>query len=106
MGRPVGLRCVICGKTYDSDSRLFTCADCGPEGTLDVLYDVRTLSRTLTRESLERSKEYTIWRYLPLLPVDEETPVTPLTVGWTPLYAVERLGCKIGCPDLFIKETA
>jgi len=104
MGQPVGLKCVACGKTYDSNSRLFTCDDCGPEGTLDVLYDVRTVSRLLTRESLERSKDYTIWRYLPLLPVDEETPRAPLSVGWTPLYGVERLGREIGCPDLFIKD--
>jgi threonine synthase len=104
MGEPVAVRCVICGRQFDPDPDRFTCEDCGPEGTLDVLYDYRAVAKFLTRKSLAQSRDFTIWRYLPLLPVRESTPRTPLTVGWTPLYRAARLGEEIGCSGLWVKD--
>ncbi|MCK4546844.1 MAG: threonine synthase [Candidatus Eisenbacteria sp.] len=104
MGEPILLKCVGCGREFAPEPSLFTCPDCGPSGTLDVLYDYDRVSELLTRESLDKSREFSIWRYLPLLPVAHDTPRTPLTVGWTPLYRTESLGSEIGCPDLFLKD--
>ncbi len=45
-----------------------------------------------------------MWRYRELMPLfDGESPVS-LGEGWTPLIHAERLGARIGVPQLFIKD--
>jgi threonine synthase len=71
---------------------------------LDVVYDYREIARHIDPVRLASSQDFTIWRYKPLLPVKPESPVPPLTVGWTPLYHAKRLGEKLGMPNLYIKD--
>lgn len=104
MGKPTLLKCVRCRGELEPDPSRFTCPRCGVEGTLDVHYDYGAVTRSLTRHSLAESKDESIWRYLPLLPVSQDAVRPPLTVGWTPLYRADRLGSDIGCPDLFLKD--
>ena len=46
----------------------------------------------------------TIWRYKPLLPIEPESPVPPLAVGWTPLYEAPRLAESLGLKHLWVKD--
>jgi threonine synthase len=76
---------------------------------LDVIYDCNRL-RKIPRESIADSRDYSIWRYLPLLPVDPElaqklTKGTVLnSVGWTPVFPVPSLAAKLGLRSLWIKD--
>ncbi|MGQ9477115.1 MAG: threonine synthase [Candidatus Bipolaricaulia bacterium] len=101
----VALRCITCGSSYGPEELDYTCPRCGPRrGTLEVLYDYSKIRRGFTRESLSRSQNYTIWRYLPILPVEDERFIQPLRVGWTPLYRFERLAREYGVRELYIKD--
>ncbi|MBR4880865.1 MAG: TIM barrel protein, partial [Clostridia bacterium] len=47
---------------------------------LDIIYDYDYIKANLTKEKLA-SRPHTMWRYRELLPVEEDTPDTPLRVG-------------------------
>ena len=78
-----------------------TCPDCGIEGILDVRYDYDAMAGALSREDLERSRENSLWRYLPLLPVSDATKLPPLRTGWTPLVSAPGV---LGLDRLYIKD--
>ena len=65
-----GLRCVKCGERY-ARGLDGPCAACGPEGVLEVEYDLARARRTLTPRAL-RSRPLNAWRYAELLPVPSE----------------------------------
>lgn len=96
-----GLTCLKCGREYGASEARYTCRDCGNEGILEVSYDYAEAGRRMTRESLAASRDYSIWRYLPLLPVESMEHVSPLRTGWTPLYDVPGL---LGLERVFIKD--
>lgn len=105
MGQIVTLRCVGCGKEYAPDALEYTCPACGPRrGTLEVLYDYEALKGTLTRTYFSGEQERSMWRYLPLLPIEDRRFVQPLRVGWTPLYAFSDLASEYGLKALHIKD--
>jgi threonine synthase len=45
-----------------------------------------------------------MWRYLELLPIEEGSRLTPLRIGWSPLYRAEKLGALLGLKNLYIKD--
>ena len=94
-------RCVKCGKEYAAIPTLTNC-ECG--GILDIIYDYDYVKTVLTKEKLAARKNPTMWRYRELLPVEEDTPDTPLRVGWSPLYEAERLASLLGLKKLWIKD--
>ncbi|MBU1748458.1 MAG: threonine synthase [Chloroflexi bacterium] len=104
MDHVLGLKCVLCGAEYAIDEVDYVCPKHGDEGILDVVYDYPLIGRRLTREGLSQDREFTIWRYKPLLPVAPDSPVPPLTVGWTPLYQADRLANTLGLTRLWIKD--
>ena len=94
-------KCVKCGKTYDAVPDLTNC-ECG--GILDIVYDYDYIKTQLTREKLAARQDHTMWRYRELLPVEPETPNTPLRVGWSPLYEEPRLAEQLGLKRLWVKD--
>ena len=94
-----GLRCRECARTYPAEA-LHVCDFCF--GPLEVDYDYERLAATVTREAIAAGPQ-TIWRYAPLLPVDDPAPID-LGVGCTPLVRAERLGAELGLPDLWLKN--
>lgn len=98
------LRCVKCGKEYSPSEVEYCCPICGPEGTLDVLYDYSQIKHLFTRERLEASKELSLWRYIDLLPVDCKPELLNMQVGWTPLYKATRVERELGLDHVFIKD--
>ena len=105
MGQIVTLRCIGCGKEYAPDELEYTCPACGPrQGTLEVLYDYEALKGTLTRTYFRGEQERSMWRYLPLLPIEDRRFIQPLRVGWTPLYAFTDLASDYGLKALHIKD--
>lgn len=104
MPKPSILKCVLCGKEFDPDHASYTCDACGLDGTLDVLYDYPSIRSHLSRSSLARNGDMSLWRYNPVLPVVEEASRPQLNVGWTPLYRSVRLASTWGVKDVFIKD--
>ena len=100
----LGLKCLICGKQYHPDEVDYICPEHGEEGILDVQYDYDFIGRQISKESLLSSKDFSIWRYKALLPVNPEATVPPLAVGWTPLYQTPDLAKNLDLKTLWIKD--
>jgi len=83
---------------------MYTCPVCGVKGILDVVYDYELIGRRLTKESLARNPERSMWRYVDLLPIADKKLIPPLQVAWTPLYHATRLGERLGLTRLYIKD--
>jgi threonine synthase len=98
------LKCLICGKEYAPNQIDYVCPDHGDEGIVDVQYDYDLIGRRLNPQMLEQNPDRTIWRYRPLLPIEPESPVPPLTVGGTPLYKTDRLAAALKLKHLWVKD--
>ena len=92
------MRCGRPGRTLDGP-----CARCGPEGVLDIQFDLARVRRTLNRRALA-ARPRDIWRYRELLPVPAGGRVAPLTVGWTPIVPAPRLAEWVGLRSLRVKD--
>ena len=105
MGKVLSLRCVSCGQEFSPEAIDYTCPTCGPRrGTLEVLYDYAVLRNALTRAYFSAVSECSMWRYLPLLPVENRQFVQPLRVGYTPLYAFPQVAADLGLSAVYVKD--
>jgi len=110
MDQVTGLKCTICGDVYPVDEVDYVCPKHGDEGILDVLYDYERIGRQVAPDRLAKDSMRSIWRYMPLLPVDPETAqqlargTVLSSVGWTPFYPAPRLADHLGLKDLWIKD--
>jgi threonine synthase len=96
------LVCSKCGTRYAPEDNLVMCPR-KDLGRLDVVYDYRAVSKTLTRKSLESRATKDVWRYEELLPVKSRFAVR-LGEGGTPLLRARRLGAKLGMKKLYLKD--
>jgi threonine synthase len=97
-----GLVCMRCGRRWRRGLD-GACPRCGPEGVLEIEFDLRQARRTMTRRALD-SRPRDLWRYRELLPVPEGAPRPPAQVGWTPIAAAPRLARWAGIRELFLKD--
>ena len=104
MDHVTSLKCLICGAEYRPDEIEYVCPLHGDDGIVDVQYDYDLIGRRISPAALAENRDYTIWRYKPLLPVEPDSPVPPLTVGWTPLYRADRLGAGLGLKHVWVKD--
>ncbi len=105
MENVLGLRCISCGKELLAKPGVYTCPACGSkDGILDVEYDYQAIGRRITRIRVESSREYSMFRYLPFLPVTASTPRPHLRVGWSPLYQPRGLAKSLGLTDIYVKD--
>lgn len=97
-------QCSICQKTFEPIDIFYTCPHDG--GNVDVLLDYAALKNQPIVDQLNSSGDFSIWRYLSLLPVDDPGYVsTPLrAVGWTPVYSTARLSEQANLNQLWIKD--
>ncbi|MCU0501526.1 MAG: threonine synthase [Anaerolineae bacterium] len=98
------LKCLICGAEYRPDEIEYVCPKHGDDGIVDVQYDYDLIGQRISPASLAQDRNNTIWRYKPLLPVEPDSPVPPLTVGWTPLYRADRLAAGLGLKHVWVKD--
>lgn len=100
----VGYRCSLCNAEYTTDEVQYTCPKDG--GNLDVLLDYKEINKKYRPEDITSRTDNSLWRYLPLLPVDDpEGEATPLRiVGWTPIYSPTELAGKLGLKELWVKD--
>jgi threonine synthase len=97
-----GLVCVRCGREYRRGLD-GPCPACGPEGVLDIGFDLARARRTLTRRALT-GRPRSVWRYRELLPVLEDARTPPWEAGWTPIGGGARLARWAGVRTLLLKD--
>lgn len=104
MGTFLGYRCSLCGQEYEAGAVTYTCSKDG--GNLDVILDYDDIGQYVKAETLLSGSEWSLWRYLPLLPVEDPSGVgTPLrAAGWTPIYAPQTLRQHLGLAHFWIKD--
>jgi threonine synthase len=104
MNRFIGYQCSLCNTTFGINEVQYTCPHDG--GNLDVVLDFASIRRNFTPEDITSSTESSLWRYLPLLPVDDPGGSgTPLrAAGWTPTFAPTRLAQELGLKNLWVKD--
>jgi threonine synthase len=96
------LTCVRCGRRSRRGLDAH-CPRCGPEGVLDIEYDLARVRRSMTRRALA-ARPRTLWRYHELLPVPEGARRPPWEPGGTPLAASPRLARWAGVRQLLLKD--
>lgn len=100
----IGYRCSICGTEYTPDQVTYTCPKEG--GNLDVILDYEEIKKKFQIEDITSRDEQSLWRYLPLLPVNdpggEETPLR--MAGGTPVYSPPVLKKELGLHQFWIKD--
>jgi threonine synthase len=105
MSHMTGLRCVHCNRTWSADAVEYFCPVCGPnDGILDVLYDYEAIAREVNPSTLAANGNPSIWRYLPLLPVDQTAALPRLQLGSTPLYEAPRLAQELRVARCWVKD--
>lgn len=100
----VGYQCSLCGKNYGPDEVTYVCPEDG--GNLNVVLDYEAIQKEHSIQEITDSRDTSIWRYLPLLPVDDPgCEGTPLrAVGWTPTYSPPALRKELGLKQLWVKD--
>lgn len=91
-----------CNYKYQPGKIKYTCDRTGEN--LEVQYDYDKIKKRFNRESLKKNRDYSIWRYSPLLPIKSIENAPPLDVGWTPLYHAKKLGKKLKLDNLYLKD--
>ncbi len=91
------LECSLTGKIYEA-GKVHELSEAGRP--LLVRYDLDTIKKNVSRESIEKSKEAGFWRYAQLLPVTKKENRVSLGEVVTPLIPLEKsahvLGAKPG----------
>lgn len=98
------LRCPICNRTYSPLDVTYTCPQCGPVGTLEVLYNYEHLKAQLDRDELRNELQQSMWRYKSLLPIQADSFVPPLRVGMTPFYETSRVAEALQLKRVWLKD--
>jgi threonine synthase len=96
------LVCVKCGRRRRGGLD-GPCAVCGPEGVIEIQFDIERARRTLNRRSLP-GRPLSLWRYRELLPVPAGARLPPAPVGWTPIVEAPRLAAWAGVRRLLVKD--
>jgi threonine synthase len=110
MNQILGLKCTICGAEYAAKDAAYVCPKHGNEGILDVVYDYDIIKKRTSRAKLAGGGACSIWRYLPLLPVEPDAAerlargTLLASVGWTPLFSASRLAAQLGLRHLWVKD--
>jgi threonine synthase len=104
------LQCMDCGRQYPLNQVVFTCETCG--GLLDVIHDMDTLKKTVTRATFdERLGSFDapynsgVWRYKELInPTVADDQIVSKPEGNTNLYYTPRLAKWVGIEHLYLKH--
>ena len=95
------LECGACGLRHEARRLHNLCTKCAKP--LLVRYDLARAAKSLTKQSLA-GRRPDLWRYLEVLPVEQESNIVSLGEGLTPVLHAKNLGAKLGMSRLYIKD--
>jgi threonine synthase len=104
MDHVLGFKCSLCGQEYGLNEIEYVCPKHGDAGNVDVVYDLPKIAKRWTKQRLADDRDYSIWRYRPLLPIEPDSPALPLQIGWTPLYRSPRLCDHLQMRNVYVKD--
>lgn len=95
------LECALCGKRFEARQihNLSTCC----QRPLWVRYDLEAVKQAFPKDKLS-GRPPTLWRYLELLPVEDQAHIVSLMETVSPILQTKRLGAEFGVQNLFIKD--
>ena len=96
------LVCSSCGAQHDAKQLQNLCTKC--QKPLLAKYDLKAISRKLTRQKLRARADRSLWRFRELLPLPQSVDPISLGEGGTPLLRADRFGGQLGLSDLWIKD--
>jgi len=96
------LVCSACDSEHDAAWLQNLCTKC--HKPLLAKYDLKTISRKLTRKKLRARADTSLWRFRELLPLPQDVNPISLGEGGTPLLRADRFGGQLGLADLWIKD--
>ncbi len=99
-----GYRCTVCGEFFETKEAMMTCPHCGEKGILDVEYDYDELKKVLTKKYFQNNHDYSMWRYAPMMGIEDTYIDRMLRIGWTPLSRSYNLSKELGLKELYIKD--
>jgi threonine synthase len=104
MEKFIGYQCSLCRRQYAPDEVTYACRQDG--GNLDVLFDYDEIRLRLQPEDIFKQTEASLWRYLPLLPVNDPGGLhtTLRAAGGTPVFALPRLASALGLRHFWLKD--
>jgi threonine synthase len=95
------LQCSECDRSYSAEA-LNTYASCERCQRSPLISQYESLS-TLRKEDIN-TQERSMWRYFPMLPVQDKQNIVTLGEGWTPLLSLKRLAERLEVENLLIKD--
>jgi len=105
MGFMKQLSCIHCGREYQPQPASYYCPACGyNDGILDVEYDYDAAESEINPQRMAKNGTRNMWRYLPILPVEQPELIPHLQVGWTPLYETPLLAAELGVAQCWVKD--
>src|SRR6478672_11098437 len=98
------LECTACGQRHAADQLQTVCTACGK--VLFARYDLDGVRGAVEPEDFAR-RRWDMWRYMELLPIQDEANLVSLGEGLTPLVALRQharasLGFESG--DVLLKD--
>ncbi len=97
-------RCTLCNQTYQEKEVEYTCPACGSKGILDIEYDYEAMKQVVDKNYFTENKDYSMWRYAPMMTVSTKNISKMLKIGWTPLYKSLCLYQRLKIKALYIKD--
>ena len=103
-----GAVCIKCGAEFEAGRDTYICKKCG--GILEIVYDYDYIKTQVSPEKFSANKNFSMWRYMDFLPIEEGSKLGPLRVGWSPFYKADALGHAMtrgktpGLKNLYIKD--
>jgi threonine synthase len=97
------LVCHRCNNSYQLESTVFSCPDCGKG--LDIVYDYE-LAASHFKDFPSSERPQNIWHFEELLPIVDAGAQARVGQhsGYTPLIRADRLGAELGISNLYLKD--
>jgi threonine synthase len=99
-----GYKCSICGTEYSGTRDIYVCPK--DNGNLDVVLDIQSIIKNYEPSDLTSRNENYLWKYLPLLPVNDPGLMgTPFRMtGGTPVYEPYQLKADLNLSQFWVKD--
>ncbi len=100
--RILGYKCVGCGEEYPVEPFIYQCPKC--KTNLDVLYNYDLIREIWSVDDLKQFPYQSLWRYHPLLPVNNPPENLSMRSGGTPLVSFPNIQTDVGKINLYVKD--
>ena len=100
--RILGYKCISCDEKYPLEPFIYQCSKC--RSNLDVQYNYELIKEIWSIDDLKQFPYQSLWRYHPLLPIENPPDNLSMQSGGTPLISFPDLLTDIGKINLYVKD--